>query len=404
MRDPTGDMSVRSTARDNRCGADGVRGPAFSTDLVSSRSALRRRLLAWYGCRARDLPWRREPHNVYAQWLAEMMLQQTRVETVLPYYRRFRRRFPTVGSLARARLQEVLKLWAGMGYYRRARHLHSAARQVMNEHGGRFPRTLEGLCALPGVGRSTAGSIASIAFGLRVPVLDGNIIRALTRLFAVQEDIALASTRRRLWELAESLLPRARCGDFNQAMMELGATVCAARSPRCGECPLRSQCRAFAEGLHEHLPRKRVGAARRAVGRLRIASFVVQAGDHVLLIRRPHVGLWAGLWAPPEVVIDAGSRTRIRPERVLPAVAGARLERVCRLGTVEHQLTHRRVIFQAALYFLYPNTRPKLSASHNGSCYRWVHKDRLAGVPVSHGHRKVLDLWLRKSRDSRTSR
>jgi A/G-specific adenine glycosylase len=362
---------------------------------------LRRPLLAWYERRARDLPWRQEPRDVYAQWLAELMLQQTRVETALPYYRRFRERFPTVGSLARARLQEVLRMWAGMGYYRRARYLHSGARQVMHEHGGRFPQTFEGLCSLPGVGRSTAGSIASIAFDMRVPVLDGNMVRVLTRLFAVQEDISLASTRRRLWELAESLLPRNRCGDFNQAMMELGATICAARSPRCGECPLRSHCRGLAEGLQEHLPRKR-GAAR--ASRLWIASFVVPAGDQVLLGQRPPVGLWAGLWAPPEAVREAGSKGSVRPERVLPEAVSAILGRVCRLGSVEHQLSHRRVQFQVFLCYLQSNIRHRLSASANGSSHRWVHKRRLEGVPLSRGHRKVLDLWLCEPRASRASR
>ncbi|UCG32276.1 MAG: A/G-specific adenine glycosylase [Phycisphaerales bacterium] len=401
MRDSTGDMTVRLPARDKGCRAGGVNTPALSTDVAVSGSALRRRLLGWYGRRARDLPWRRRPHDVYAQWLAEMMLQQTRVETVLPYYRRFRQRFPTVGSLAHARLQDVLKLWVGMGYYRRARYLHSAARQVMNEHGGRFPQTLEGLCSLPGVGRSTAGSIASIAFDSRVPVLDGNVTRVLTRLFAVHDDISLASTRQRLWELAETLLPRTRCGDFNQAMMELGATLCAARSPRCGECPLRAHCRGLAEGLQEQLPRKRRAVR---VSRLRIAIFVVPAGDYVLLGRRPPVGLWAGLWAPPEVVRDACSKGPVRPERILPAAVSALLVRVCRLGAVEHQLTHRRVRFAVFLCNLQSDIRPRLPVSDNGSSYRWVHRGRLEGVPLSRAHRKVLDLWPCAPRGSETSR
>jgi A/G-specific adenine glycosylase len=217
---------------------------------------LRRILLSWYRAHRRALPWRkgRDPYRI---WLAEIMLQQTRIAAVIPYYERFLRRFPTVESLARARDTEVLKFWAGLGYYTRARNLHRAAKVIVREHAGKFPGTLDAALALPGVGRYTAAAILSIAYDIPLAALDGNVSRFLARLFALRGDIHQPRQRKLLGELAQNLLPPRAPGDWNQALMELGETICTPRSPRCSECPLARTCRARALGLAEKIPAPR---------------------------------------------------------------------------------------------------------------------------------------------------
>src|SRR5262245_36972849 len=223
---------------------------AFST--MEARK-IRAKLLAWYDRNGRDLPWRRT-RDPYAIWVSEVMLQQTQVKTVLGRYAHFLGRFPSVGALARAREADVLHAWQGLGYYSRARRLHQAARAVHERHAGLIPRSREGLLRLPGVGAYSAGAVASIAFGERVPVVDGNVVRVLTRLFALAGDPGRAPLRARLWDIASELVPDGRPGDFNQALMELGATLCTPRGPASGRCPLARECRARARGTADRLP------------------------------------------------------------------------------------------------------------------------------------------------------
>lgn len=254
-----------------------------------------RRLLPWFRRHGRhDLPWQRDP-TPYRVWISEVMLQQTQVATVIPYYERFLRRFPDLQSLASARLDEVLGLWAGLGYYARGRNLHRAAREILERHGGQLPRTLDGLMALPGIGRSTAGAILALAHGARHPILDGNVKRVLARLFLVREPPDEASAT--LWELAERCTPRTRVGEYTQAVMDLGATLCTRARPACDRCPLQDDCGARAAGLVDELPARR----RRSARMLRSTHMVfVRSGGRVLLRRRPSSGIWGGLWAPPE--------------------------------------------------------------------------------------------------------
>ncbi len=204
-------------------------------------------LLAWYAKAGRDLPWRRS-RDPYRVWLAEIMLQQTGVTTVIPYYARFLDRFPHVGALAEAALDEVIALWAGLGYYSRARNLHATAQHVMTEHGGAFPADLAALTALPGIGRSTAGAILSIAFDRKAPILDGNVRRVLARLFALREEPRRPAAEKQLWAWAEALTPPERPHDYAQAIMDLGATVCTPRRPACDRCPLAALCRGKGSG------------------------------------------------------------------------------------------------------------------------------------------------------------
>ncbi len=268
-------------------------------DLLEDRRAggggtLQKALLAWYSAHRRALPWREEP-TPYRVWVSELMLQQTRVETVLPYFKRWMEAFPDVATLAKADFEEVLRLWEGLGYYARARHLHRAARDIMRKHDGRIPDDATALRQLPGIGRYTAGAILSIAHGQDVPVVDGNVARVYSRVFCIKEGITTAPTRRRLWTLAEALLPSGQAGDFNQALMEMGARICTPRDPQCNACPIQRECCAFARGIQAHLPTRR----RRQVPTHDVAVGVIWQGDRVYIQRRPPGGFLGGLWEFP---------------------------------------------------------------------------------------------------------
>ncbi|HXV41077.1 MAG TPA: A/G-specific adenine glycosylase [Steroidobacteraceae bacterium] len=263
--------------------------------MTPQPQTIARKLLPWFRRHGRhDLPWQRNP-TPYRVWISEVMLQQTQVATVIPYYERFLRRFPDAKSLAAARQDEVLGLWAGLGYYARARNLHRAAREIVARHGGTLPRTLEGLMALPGIGRSTAGAIMALAHGARHPILDGNAKRVLARLFLVREPPDTAGAA--LWALAEQCTPATRVAEYTQAIMDLGATLCTRARPACDRCPLREECGARAAGLVDELPARR---QRRPRIIKRTHMVYVQKGGRVLLRRRAAKGIWGGLWAPPE--------------------------------------------------------------------------------------------------------
>ena len=257
-----------------------------------------RRLLAWYDRHGRKtLPWksRRDPYRI---WVSEIMLQQTQVTTVVPYFRRFMARFPDVHALARAKADSVLHLWTGLGYYARARNLHRAAQIIVREHAGVFPRTFEAVAQLPGVGRSTAGAILALAFGQRYPILDGNVKRVLARYHAVDTPLNRRVTEERLWQFAEKHTPRTRVADYTQAIMDLGATVCTRTRPVCDACPLRTNCRACHLGTPQDYPVRTAGM-RTPVKATRMLMIRDDRG-RVLLQRRPPAGLWGGLWGFPE--------------------------------------------------------------------------------------------------------
>jgi A/G-specific adenine glycosylase len=256
------------------------------------------RVLAWFDRHGRrDLPWQRDP-SPYRVWVSEIMLQQTQVSTVIPYFERFMARFPTIGDLADAEVDEVMALWSGLGYYARGRNLHRSARLVRDDCGGRFPLTLAEVQALPGVGRSTAGAILSLAAGQRQPILDGNVKRVLSRHRAIAGWPGQTQVLARLWGLAEALTPVRRPGDYNQAMMDLGATLCTRTRPGCERCPVANDCLALAEGRIDAYPGRRP----RQVLPRRVIQFLLlrnQRGEW-LLERRPPAGIWGGLWSLPE--------------------------------------------------------------------------------------------------------
>ena len=297
-------------------------------------SPLRDALLSWFDAAKRDLPWRRT-RDPYAIWVSEVMLQQTRVETVIPYWTRFLRDFPDARALAEAPLDAVLARWAGLGYYRRARMLHAGAQAVVARHGGAVPADWDQLRALPGVGDYTAGAIGSIAFGLPVPVVDGNVERVLTRLHAMPGDPREAKTRRRVWSLARALAEGPRPGDLNQALMELGATVCAPASPRCLVCPLRAWCAAAAEGAPERYPEK---SPKKDVPREPWTALVATREGALWLVPSA-TGRWQGMLVPPmarghEGDVDARAAA-LSPDVPLSNARDA--------GSVTHVLTHARM-------------------------------------------------------------
>lgn len=261
------------------------------------------RLLAWQRCAGRkDLPWQYNP-TPYRVWVSEIMLQQTQVATVIPYFNRFMASFPDVSQLANADIDEVLHHWSGLGYYARARNLHRAARQIRDDHGGRFPQAFEQVLSLPGIGRSTAGAVLSLSLGQPHPILDGNVKRVLTRFFAVTGWPGQASAERRLWAIAEQLTPIRKAGTFNQAMMDLGAAVCTRREPVCAACPLAGHCRAYAEGDPARYPESR---ARKKLPLKAVRMLLLHRNRdrRLLLERRPPSGVWGGLWSLPECDID----------------------------------------------------------------------------------------------------
>jgi A/G-specific adenine glycosylase len=259
---------------------------------------LRNRLLAWFDRHGRkNLPWQRS-RDPYRIWVSEIMLQQTQVSTVIPYYERFLKRFPDIQTLARARIDSVLHLWTGLGYYARARHLKKAAEIIVREHDGKFPRDIDTVSELPGIGRSTAGAILAFAYQQRQAILDGNVKRVLTRLHAIDTPVLQRVTQDTLWSLAEHYTPRKRIADYTQAIMDLGATVCRTRKPACRQCPFVDDCRAHAMGLPEtfpvRTPRKKLPV------RQTIMLLIRDPLGRVLLTQRPPAGLWGGLWGFPE--------------------------------------------------------------------------------------------------------
>jgi A/G-specific adenine glycosylase len=289
-------------------------------------------------------------------WVSEIMLQQTRVETVTPYFVRWMRRFPTVRALAEAPLDDVLSHWAGLGYYARARNLHAAAREVVATWGGRFPTEADAVRALPGIGAYTAGAILSIAFGAAEPIVDGNVVRVLARADALPGAADDAALKREVWRRAAALVRAdggAEAGDFNQAMMELGATVCTPKAPGCAGCPLAATCRARAGGGVERYPAPKAKKAPPAVDAVAVLA---EREGKVLLVRRPPTGLWGGLWEPPMRELralrqgrgrDGGAATEATAADVARRCTGLGLRDIQLVDRFEHVLTHRRMQFFA---------------------------------------------------------
>jgi A/G-specific adenine glycosylase len=325
------------------------------------------RLLDWHAVHGRhDLPWQ-QPRTPYRVWLSEVMLQQTQVATVIGYFVRFVDALPTLPDLARADLDQVLALWAGLGYYSRARNLHAAAQRCVERHGGELPTDIEALAALPGIGRSTAGAILAQAHGQRHAILDANVRRVLARHARIEDDVASTPVRKRLWALAESLLPESRLADYTQALMDLGATVCTPRKPRCTECPVQADCGARAAGVAADLPRKR--AARTLPRRETCLVLLRDGAGRMLLERRPPSGIWGGLWSLPEAADAQAARTLVE------ARLGVRAD-FAALPAFEHAFTH----FRLRMTPLAASVHAPASAIGDHGDLRWVDRDARAAL------------------------
>ncbi len=352
--------------------------------MTGTAKTFTRRLLRWYDGARRDLPWRADATtgrvpSPYHVLVSEAMLQQTQVATVIPYFHRFIARFPTLADLAAADEQEVLRLWQGLGYYSRARNLLAAARTVVGECGGQLPDTVEGLLALPGVGRYTAGAVASIAFGRRAPILDGNVTRVLCRLDRIESDPREPSTQALLWQRAEEVIPAKRAGDFNSAMMELGATVCTPRAPRCLTCPVRVHCEAAAAGVQDRIPTPRKAKATPLFHR---HVYCVRRDDRWLIEQRPAKGRWAGMWQFVTAEATDGLARQIGRKSLV------------RIGDVSHALTHRRYHFavftcDAHTEFASDHSRPR----------KWVTLDELSNYPLPRPHIKIAGMLASLPKD-----
>lgn len=357
-------------------------------------------LLRWFATSARDLPWRCTS-DPYAIWVSEIMLQQTQVKTVIPYWERWMKRFPGVEVLAATPMNDVLKLWEGLGYYSRARQLHKAAQIIAAEHAGVFPRDFNAVLALPGIGRYTAGAICSIAFNQPTPILDGNVIRVLTRVHGVGKSPKDKETNRHLWQLAGALVSiagscrtpaRKVCSDFNQALMELGALVCTPRNPDCGKCPLRRNCHAHLNGRQHELPNL---GPRPSVTLQRFAAFVIECDGHFLVRQRPDGVHNAQLWEFPNIEVTnplterEGGSTNTRSSK-LDLLSGLskeclgqsvrHLESFC---TIKHTITRYRITIE-----VFRGELPRRCSMPGGA--KWLRLVEMEKLPFPSAHRRIL--------------
>jgi A/G-specific adenine glycosylase len=352
--------------------------------LPTLRSAIRRKLARWYQTNKRDLPWRRS-HDPYAIWISETMLQQTQVNTVIPYYKNFLDRFPTVDALARAPLPQVLRFWSGLGYYRRAANLKQAAQQIVRRHGGEMPQDFTELRVLAGIGDYTAGALLSIAFGKPYPAIDGNVRRVLSRLLRITDE-------RELRAMAAELVPAKRPGEFNQALMELGATICTPKNQRCSHCPMNSLCAGRSS------PDAAVLGARTPVKFKTVVwpMAIVHRGGKILLRRRPANGLLAGLWElPGQELTGRGSIAGLfKRELNGVALSGARSKK---LGDIRHAITYRLIRAPVYIFEFMAKSRINLPPSQ----WRWVAPAKLRAHAVSSMTAKAVALFATDEKNLR---
>jgi A/G-specific adenine glycosylase len=353
-------------------------------ESISQKGKIQTQLLQWFKKKGRNLPWRKT-RDPYAIWVSEIMLQQTQVNTVIPYYQKFLKSFPTLRHLARANLSKVLKVWEGLGYYSRARNLHRAAGIIMNHFNGKIPNQLKDLLSLPGIGRSTAGSILSFAYNKEAPILDGNAKRVISRLFAVSDNPAKGKTEHLLWKISESLIPKGFSNPFNQALMDLGSMVCTAKEPGCVQCPLHQYCKGYISGKPESYPPRTV---KKRIPHITALSAVIQKDGKVLLRQRPEEGLLGGLWEFPNWKIEEKQRSRLRLTNHIKKDMGITAEVKEFIGTFRQTYSHFRLTLKV------------FSCQHlNGKGkWKWVPIHQLRFFPMSRIHRRIAEVIDGKTR------
>jgi len=374
-------------ARDHAPESPDVLGAATKTARIRR---LRKKLLDWYDVHQRDLPWRKS-RDPYAIWISETMLQQTRVETVIPYYNRFLSRFPDIESLAAADRDQVFALWSGLGYYSRADNLHRAARMMVDEFEKRVPDEAEELRKLPGVGRYTAGAVASIAFDRPEAVLDGNVIRVLTRVLDLGADVSRKVVIERLWQEAAAFARGPRPGDMNQALMEFGATVCTPRAPACEtRCPLARMCHGRRAGRVDLLPNKPAKRKPRVVDAVTVW---LPRGNTILALQRPETGLLANLWELPSCELEKNQEPKDHVSSLIEEVTGLAIVNPIQVGTVEHVFTH--IVMHLHVFRCSSAVgRLRRGNERNDQKHRWVKPDRFTRLPIATLTRRVLELLL----------
>jgi A/G-specific adenine glycosylase len=336
----------------------------LTPEFFAQTNQIRFRLLEWYRQHRRDLPWRNESAP-YRIWISEVMLQQTQVATVIPYYQRFLEKFATIEVLAAAPLAEVLKVWQGLGYYARARHLHQAALEIVTKWDGQFPKSYAALRQLPGFGDYTAGAVASIAFGEVTPAVDGNVKRVLARLFALETNLKSGPAARQLRELAAALVDPLNPGDWNQAVMELGATTCLPQTPRCHLCPLSEMCQARQRGLERQLPLKPL---RKTLPHYHVAAAVIIEADKILIAQRPLKGMLGGLWEFPGGKQEPGETLAECLRREINEELGIDIAVEELLISVKHSYTHFKITLHA-FYSRWVSGQPQVLGVAD---WRWV--------------------------------
>ena len=363
-------------------------GPAFEV----RRNALRERLLRWFDAHQRPLPWRTNPRP-YAVWISEIMLQQTQVKTMLPYYERWMERFPDVRSVAEAPEEEILKHWEGLGYYSRATGIQKTARILLLEHGGEFPRNRSKVLKLPGIGPYTAGAILSMAFNLDEPTVDGNIERVLARLFDIATPVKELRTRKLLWETARELLPPGAAGRFNQALMDLGAMICVPKRPLCGECPLADLCESRAKGVETQRP---VTVRREAPTPVAVAVGVLMDGGKIFIQKRPPTGLMPNLWEFPGGKLQEGESPKEALVREFREELGIEIGCIEDLCVIRHNYTTFKVTLHAMLCrFAGARREPVLRAATEG---RWVAASELDDFAFPAANRKLIGILEKRGR------
>ncbi len=346
-------------------------------------TSLRKKLLAWFDRHRRDLPWRadRDPYRI---WVSEVMLQQTTVAAAVPYFARFLAAFPNVEALASANEQQVLKLWEGLGYYRRARHLHAAAKQLVAEFAGRLPNDPEVWAVLPGVGRYILGAVLSQAFDRKLPIVEANSLRVLARFFGYRGDPREGEGKKWVWNAAEAMLPAKRVGDFNQAMMELGATVCTIASPRCAECPLASHCVAKHEGRQASIPPPK---KQKDVIRVREMAVVIRDRGTILLCRRPATATrWQNMWEVPHAEMLPDEDLLEAARRIGRELTGLELAPGDELLTIEHTVTRYSIAMTCVGA---SRIRGKFRSDFYAEA-KWLTPEQLGDYPVSSPQRKLM--------------
>jgi A/G-specific adenine glycosylase len=353
----------------------------LQSDLTSTMPStnqtekIQKSLLAWFKKSGRDLPWRKT-RDPYAIWVSEIMLQQTQVSTVIPYYQKFLKVFPTVRRLAKADLSKVLSIWEGLGYYSRARNLHKASRVILERFNGKIPDTLNDLLSIPGIGRYTAGAILSIAYNREAAILDGNVKRVLSRLFAVSDNPVRGKTVDLLWNYSKSLIPEGRAGSFNQALMDLGATLCTPKDPQCARCPLRRLCKGYESGNPGRFPSK---GPKKAIPLIQAVSAVIQKDGQVLLRQRPPEGLLGGLWEFPNWGVDHRKGSELKLPRFVKNELGIRIKTEESLGSFKHTYSHFKLTLHVYL----------CQAAGSQNVGTWVPLRNLRLFPMSRLHRRI---------------